>query len=936
LATRTLNIKVVVQGSSGAVTQLGAINTAMQRMNGALVQTEKKQNNASKSAYNMRNNFGSLQHGIGKLRNMILLYNFAIALVLTATTKLVTSFTKVSAQMDRSKIGMMAVVKAMTHSNTEMTRSVIIADELTEKLGGLARTEQVQEALKNLMAMEGMTLDMAKEILIGAAESAAFNAEGFYTMGEALIRMSQGLRMHRSQLSDSAGIQKNLSDMEKEYAVTIDKTIGKLTEADKVMAYYYGIKKEAAKYTGNLAIAEQTLYAIQQKLSNQYILLKGAIGDAMTPAVIVFTKHLTSLIEKSTAWAKSEDGRKRILDTSITVLLKVNAIIQKLIGTIVAVTTFIKEHQKHIKVLIGGLIAWKVIVMALATIAFAKNLIPMLERGIIIISSLTSVVTLNTAAQIKNAAAASAAWLAQLGPITLVVAGIMLAIGAIRTFIEYKDKLNEFKLGYIPGAGFKMWTPDFEPFGEKVVENAMTALPDLLSEITSKAFGAIGTSSEMEAAMREAAMKLEDLLKKAIMGTDFNAPGGAAKTWWQQMAEAFKENSKIMEEEINVMQMFGLTDEAIAAVNKKFDFQISILKEKFINEFAPSGPGMESPDWGVMNMMGLSKETIDANIEKIDRAVEEINKARNKLIESILGKKEGEMMGPFQDVEMENMENYVKYLEDAARKASRRFSMGAEGGINLGIEDVIAKEREAKEAAYTHATGLILSEDALNAWAAQRRIELEQEVYDNKSRLGNASHKDTFRNLMLQLKDQETWTNLSKSLALKAFQFRQMVSLEEVSLSKATSKILGAIAKETAAGILEVEAKVLEKKALVAATFGQYWKAAAYVAGAAALRTGAAIFQESAAKEMETDYLKESAQATSDLSKEAKSPGRTFGSATMPRVQNMIINVSMGFTGETILVGAGMSIEETSAILTDLVIGGVSKAVEEGEISVPA
>ena len=216
-------------------------------------------------------------------------------------------------------------------------------------------------------------------------------------------------------------------------------------------------------------------------------------------------------------------------------------------------------------------------------------------------------------------------------------------------------------------------------------------------------------------------------------------------------------------------------------------------------------------------------------------------------------------------------------------------------------------------------------------------MELEQEVYDHKSRLGTASWRDDFNNLKRGIITQETFAKMSKGIALNIFKFTQMVKLEEVTLAKATWKILGYMTKEFFAGMLILEAENLERRALAASAMGHFWKSAGYVAGATLLRTGAAFLQASAQQELETDYLKEATQSVTDLTKEAgTSSGRTFGSATMPRVQNMIINVSMGFTGETILVGSGMSIEETSAVLTDLVIGGVSEALDNGEIAVPA
>lgn len=146
---------------------------------------------------------------------------------------------------------------------------------------GLVPLNQVATSLKSLLA-SGLNLEQSVKLFNALKDSAAFNRQGFLGLGEAIEGAAQGIKNGNSILVDNAGITKNLSVLQKEYAASIGTTVGKLTEAQKIQAAYVGILKEAAIFSGDAAKLSDTYSGATARLGAAYDRLTASLGSFIT------------------------------------------------------------------------------------------------------------------------------------------------------------------------------------------------------------------------------------------------------------------------------------------------------------------------------------------------------------------------------------------------------------------------------------------------------------------------------------------------------------------------------------------------------------------------------------------------------------------------------------------------------------------------------
>jgi len=88
------------------------------------------------------------------------------------------------------------------------------------------------------------------------------------------------------------------SIMEQEYAATLGKTIGQLTEAEKTHSHYVGIMKEAAYFAGDMAQVTSTLGGMTAKLAQQHKKFYIDVGRALKPEFIKIIGGMSKGFEK--------------------------------------------------------------------------------------------------------------------------------------------------------------------------------------------------------------------------------------------------------------------------------------------------------------------------------------------------------------------------------------------------------------------------------------------------------------------------------------------------------------------------------------------------------------------------------------------------------------------------------------------------------------
>ncbi|MEK4157594.1 hypothetical protein NYE27_21095 [Paenibacillus sp. FSL R10-2779] len=210
-----------------------------------------------------------------------------------ALTKLVREMQSVVAESTKlynAFQGLNAVAKGFGIQSGEAQKA---AQDLATR-GFLTLTESVL-AYKTAMST-GLDLEESTQLINSLADSAAYNRQSFYTMGGAIQASLDGIKNGNSVLSDAVGVTKNLSVMQKEYAESIGTTAGRLTDAQKISAAYYGFMREGAIFTGNADEAMQGFTGSQNRFTQATNEARVALGESFTPVVQKTLEALTPVI----------------------------------------------------------------------------------------------------------------------------------------------------------------------------------------------------------------------------------------------------------------------------------------------------------------------------------------------------------------------------------------------------------------------------------------------------------------------------------------------------------------------------------------------------------------------------------------------------------------------------------------------------------------
>jgi len=160
---------------------------------------------------------------------------------------------------------------------------------------GLVPLTDAIKAYQN-MVMRGYDTAQIEDMLRIMKDSAAFGRQGQYSMGEAIEKATQGLRMENSLLTDSVGIQTNVARMWDEYARSIGTTTNALTLAQKRQAEYNGFMKEGGVFAGAAAKYANTYAGRISQLSTAFYNLRVAVGNAVIPILNQIIPILTNVI----------------------------------------------------------------------------------------------------------------------------------------------------------------------------------------------------------------------------------------------------------------------------------------------------------------------------------------------------------------------------------------------------------------------------------------------------------------------------------------------------------------------------------------------------------------------------------------------------------------------------------------------------------------
>lgn len=221
-----------------------------------------------------------------------------------------------ASQMSNALVGLQSVLTGQKKSFSEAKTFIdsYIADGLIPATNAVA-------AYKNL-ATRGFSTTEIEKLMLVMKDSAAFNRQAVFSMGEAVQKATEGLRNENSLLTDSVGVQKNVAKMWETYAKSIGKATTALTLAEKRQAEINGFTEEAKFFMGDAAKVAQTYSGKVAGMSASFLNFRVALGNAIIPAIAAIIPYVTQLINWLTTLANTFGQvmaaifGKQVVDTS--------------------------------------------------------------------------------------------------------------------------------------------------------------------------------------------------------------------------------------------------------------------------------------------------------------------------------------------------------------------------------------------------------------------------------------------------------------------------------------------------------------------------------------------------------------------------------------------------------------------------------------------
>ena len=167
---------------------------------------------------------------------------------------------------------------------------------------GLVPLENAVTSYKNLAA-RGYDDSQIQQTMTALKDAAAFGRQASYSLGDAVMSATEGLKNENSILVDNAGVTKNVAKMWDDYAKSIGTTANNLTQAQKIQAEVSGILEETKFQTGDAAKVAGTYSGQVSLLAFNFQNLKVAVGNALIPIAQAVLPGINAIISSLTTLA---------------------------------------------------------------------------------------------------------------------------------------------------------------------------------------------------------------------------------------------------------------------------------------------------------------------------------------------------------------------------------------------------------------------------------------------------------------------------------------------------------------------------------------------------------------------------------------------------------------------------------------------------------
>lgn len=234
----------------------------------------------SKFKSKIKDSFSNLNRSLGNsLTNMLKLQAAAIAF---GSAFFLRSAVKQASELERSMRGLNSIAANFNVNSASLSSTIqdLAAD-------GMIPLSEITESFKNLLRSTNGDLAVATKAFIALRDSAVNNRESQFTLGEAITQTSRGIRNQNSILSDASGVSKNLSQVNKAYAASIDRSLSSLSDQEKQLGSVIGLTKEAAISTGDYARSLNDFDGVISKIGGEFTRFQQNIGRFVTQSPVL-------------------------------------------------------------------------------------------------------------------------------------------------------------------------------------------------------------------------------------------------------------------------------------------------------------------------------------------------------------------------------------------------------------------------------------------------------------------------------------------------------------------------------------------------------------------------------------------------------------------------------------------------------------------------
>ena len=514
MASERTDLQIIIEAIDKATKNLEAVKKGVLELGEAGKKAGSSVEGMGTAAKTASGSFKRLTAAVGLGNIAAIAATKAIELLLRAIrsfNSLISDSVKTAAEYEATFKGLSSVAVAYGF-NVDKVREASI--RLSED--GLLAPTEAAAALKNILAgLSGVTLEQAESLVKAMKDTASYNRI-LTDFGDSVVVTTKGMRNRNSILTDSAGVQKNLSVILMEHGFVLQDLDDEGKKAAATQALINGYLRESAFAAGDASEYTGTYQGKVAALNRELKETKRAIGESVIPVFEALKRVELEALLAIKQWI-SEHGEqlKRASEQLALLVLKTREAVLGIINAFKGLSV------------VGGIVVTAFAAAKVATIAYAlvttKALIPTIVAAII-----------------KFKALAVAAWtaaagvIASLGPVGW--AAIGLAVGG--TILGIK---NDF-LGMT--TSFENAWGNFKKMFSLGVDDMSSEIPGLDEDITNWLDSIAEGTEEVSEGAKEAAKDLESYMHSLERGTK------AYEQSLEDLVIAHKETWKDIKEQI--------------------------------------------------------------------------------------------------------------------------------------------------------------------------------------------------------------------------------------------------------------------------------------------------------------------------------------------------------------------------------------------------